>query len=246
MELTTDTIALLEQRLGYTFRDKALALQALTHRSYVGDFGTVEDAHSETLEFLGDAVIDLVVGALLMERFPDDEEGELTKKRAFLVNKNSLAKKAERLELGELVRLGKGEDLSKGRTKPSILADAFEAVFGAVFKDSGYDKVAELLEPLFSEINNIDGALFTHALFGDYKSALQEITQATHKALPTYRFVDTKGPEHHQVFCFEVLLNGEPLAQGSGHSKKLAQQAAAKKGLELLKARESQKTTPSH
>ncbi|MBU1239879.1 ribonuclease III [Myxococcota bacterium] len=231
-----DLVAELERRLGYTFRRKELAVQALTHRSWVGDFGTDQDKHSETLEFLGDAVIDLVVGAILMDLMPVAGEGELTKTRAFLVNKESLARRASRLGLSDLVRLGHGEDLSGGREKSSILSDAFEAVFGAVFTDSGFDKCFDLLKPYFEDVP--DKMPSESAPLGDYKSALQEITQGLFKRLPQYRFEEASGPEHNQVFVFSVLIEGKVIATGSGKSKKLAQQAAAREAISHLHGKE--------
>ncbi len=229
-----DLVAELERRLGYTFRRKELGVQALTHRSWVGDFGSEGDTHSETLEFLGDAVIDLVVGALLMKRMAGAGEGELTKHRAFLVRRESLAQRARTLGLQELLRLGRGEELSGGREKDSILADAFEAVFGAVFEDSGFERCVSLLEPFFADTTERP----SQGSLGDYKSALQEYTQGAMRTLPAYRLREVSGPEHDQVFVFEVLVSGRVIAEGSGRSKKLAQQEAARAALALLTSKE--------
>ena len=233
-----ELVAELERCMTYTFRDKSLGVQALTHRSWVGDFGKPGDKHSETLEFLGDAVIDLAVGTMLMVHFPEATEGELTKKRAFLVNKNSLAARAEGVGLGPLIRMGRGEQLSGGETKPSILSDAFEAVFGAIFLDSGYDHCATLLAPLFEDCARIDETYSSSELLGDYKSALQEVTQAVFKMLPTYKLKEVSGPEHIQEFVFEVFVGERFLASGQGRSKKSAQQSAAREGLRLLRQKQ--------
>jgi ribonuclease III len=231
-----ELVSLLEQSLGYTFKNKDLALHALTHRSWIGDFGKPGNEHSETLEFLGDAVIDLAIATLLMKKYPQWTEGELTKNRAFLVNQKHLSEKGMQINLGELLRIGRGEEHSNGRVKPSILSDAFEAVFGAVYSDSGFNKTLELLTDLFQEIGEFDSSISSSIMMGDFKSILQEMTQATYKSLPEYRFIGVKGPEHNQQFLFEVTVNEEFVAEGSGKTKKSAQQEAARLAIELIES----------
>jgi ribonuclease-3 len=216
----------LQTELGYTFKDPALLLRALTHVSH--DRQKSEE-HNEVLEFLGDAVLDLAVSDLLMRRNPDKPEGVLSKMRAALVNAVVLAEKANHLGLGPLLRIGKGEELSGGRAKASILAGAFEALLGGIYRDGGYEAAQHVVERYF-------GADVTAEKLGqhDYKTRLQEISQMLFHAPPVYRVVSESGPDHEKYFITEITVGGEILGTGEGRSKKQAEQQAAKKALHEL------------
>jgi ribonuclease III len=218
---------LLQKGLGYSFKDPALLLRCLTHVSYDRK---ESEAHNEVLEFLGDAVLDLAVSDLLMQRNPDKSEGDLSRMRAALVNSAVLAEKAALLELGAFLRIGKGEERSGGRTKPSILAGAFEALLGGVYRDGGYQAARAVVERYFA-------ADVTTKTLGqhDYKTRLQEISQMLFRAPPVYRVVSETGPDHEKVFITEIAVGGKVLGKGEGRSKKQSEQHAARKALEALK-----------
>jgi len=216
----------LQDELGYRFKNPALLLRALTHVSYGR---RASDGHNEVLEFLGDAVLDLAVSDLLIRQNPDKSEGSLSKMRAALVNSAVLAEKAEKLELGPLLRRGKGEERSGGRHKASILAGAFEALLGAVYEDGGYPAARAVVERYFAE-DAAGKKLGQH----DYKTRLQEISQMLFRAPPSYRIVAETGPDHEKLFVAEMTLGGKVLGRGEGKSKKQAEQEAAKKALQEL------------
>ena len=219
----------LQEELGYQFADSSLLLRALTHVSHERDDGA---DHNEVLEFLGDAVLDLAVSDLLMRRFPARSEGDLSKMRAALVNTSALAEKAAQLDLGALLCLGKGEERSGGRTKPSILAGAFEAVLGAVYQDGGFEAARRLVERYF--IGDVKEKRLGQQ---DYKTRLQEISQMLFHAPPAYRIVSESGPDHDKHFVTEIAVGGKVLGTGEGKTKKQAEQQAAKKALgELQKS----------
>ncbi len=216
----------LEKELGYSFSDSALLLRCVTHVSYGRDRG---ESHNETLEFLGDAVLDLAVSDLLMRRFPEKSEGDLSRMRASLVNSTTLAEKAEKLNLGKLLRMAKGEERSGGRTKESILAGAFEAILGGIYWDGGYEAARRVVENDFaSDVKEKNLGL------QDYKTRLQEISQMLFRAPPAYRLVAESGPDHEKRFVTEINVGGKILGRGEGKSKKQAEQEAAKKALEEL------------
>ncbi len=212
-------------------KNQILYLQALTHRSFLGDHPDWPYGDNERLEFLGDAVLSAIISHLLFDRFgPEFREGELTKMRAWLVNEERLAKVAERLGLAELILLGEGEKRTQGHKKFSILAGALEALFAAIYLDQGYQKLFKLIKKIF-------GRLLPHApkgLVSDYKTVLQEYTQGLFKKAPTYEVVKETGPEHAKTFWVVVKLEEEQLAKGKGHSKKAAEQDAARKALKIL------------
>jgi ribonuclease-3 len=214
--------ALIEARLGYRFASPDRLARALTHRSVYSDQG-----NNETLEFLGDAVIDLAVAQLLMQHFPAAQEGELSKLRAGLVNTGVLAAKARTVGLGAWLQLGKGEERSGGRDKESILAAAYEAVIGAMFLDGGYESVREVLAREFADALATD----TLAGAGDFKTRLQELTQRRFRVSPAYRLVDEQGPDHAKRFVVELSIDGRVMGRGAGLSKKAAEQAAAMEAL---------------
>lgn len=218
-------LAELQGKLGYEFSDRDLLLRCLTHVSY-GRRGE----HNERLEFLGDAVLNLAMSELLMRRFPEKNEGDLSKMRAALVNAEVLAEKAARLKLGPALRLGRGEERSGGREKKSILAGAFEALLGGIYWESGYSAAYRVIESHFgSDINEKKLGAY------DYKTRLQEISQMIFHEPPTYRLVDESGPDHAKRFVTEIVLGGSVLGRGEGRSKKESEQEAASKALEALR-----------
>lgn len=219
-----------EQKLGYRFTDLRLLQRALVHSSYAFEQSQGGKDY-EKLEFLGDAVLDLVVGHMLFHRYRELREGELTRLRSSLVNEQHLAKMARDLELGDYLALGKGEDASHGRQKPSILSCAFEAVIGAVFEDGDYQTVATLVEQLFMPV--IDGKK-EELLIADAKSRLQEILQEKHNEAPTYRIENEEGPSHQKVFTISVCFQDQPLGTGVAGSKKEAEQRAAAAAIATL------------
>jgi len=226
-EPSPEDIQAITERLGHRFDDERLLRQALVHRSYRNEFPQ-EPRHNERLEFLGDAVLDVIVAEVLMQRLPDSAEGELTRQRASVVNEHSLAETAVRLDLGSALLLGRGEELNNGRNRSSILADAVEAVVGAIYLDAGYgaarDAALEWLAPL------LDRAI-SGAAPGDHKTALQERLQALGLGSPRYQVVAEGGPDHEKVFEVQITAGDEVLARGSGRSKKEAEKEAARRAL---------------
>lgn len=222
----TDLQALI-RRLGYGFHDPALLERALVHRSYVNEHTDTRE-HNERLEFLGDAVLDLIVAEALMERLPGSAEGELTRRRAALVNEGSLADLAGELGLGPFLCLGRGEELNNGRGRPSILADAVEALVGAIYLDGGYGAArAAALGWLAERLDEV----VTGRSPADPKTALQERLQARGEGSPAYRVVTATGPDHDPLFEVEVVVDGRVLGRGAGRSKKDAEKDAARRCL---------------
>lgn len=221
----SEAIAKLQERLGYQFRDKELLVEALTHKSYR------KQRNNERLEFLGDAVLDLIVGEYLYEKFPKVDEGELSKLRASLVNEKGFEKLALKLKLGEVLYISLAEENNNGRQKSSLLSNAFEALMGAIYLETGLEWVrgfvVELLEDSYEKIN-------MESVFRDYKTSLQEFTQAHFGSTPEYNLVRSFGPDHKKEFEIEVLVETRKLSCAKGRSKKEAQQKAAKKALKIL------------
>ncbi len=216
----------LQKSLGYQFRDEKLITEALTHRSYTKEF------NNERLEFLGDAVLDLIVGEYLYNLFPKAEEGMLSKLRAALVNEDAFYKLAKRLNLGKYLFLSPAEENNGGRDKPSILSSAFEAIIGAIYLEAGFDKAKEIaLNLIKQEYSNIN----PQELLKDYKTTLQEITQAHFGVVPEYKLLSAKGPDHQKEFEIGVYINGKEYAKAKGRSKKAAQQEGARLTIEKLK-----------
>lgn len=220
----------LEKKIQYTFHDKNLLIEALSHSSYVNEQLETNIRNNECLEFLGDAVLSLVIGDLLMRRFPDMKEGDLSRMRARLVNESQLAKIARALNLGSYIRLGKGEIQSNGMEKKSILADAYEALVAAVYMDNGFDTAFRVVENSFATLLD---SIKTPVVLDDYKSQLQEIVQVTQQAMPSYRIIEESGPDHDKAFRVEVEV-GDIRKEGVGKSKKTAEQNAASKALKTL------------
>ncbi|HEX2121833.1 MAG TPA: ribonuclease III [Thermoanaerobaculia bacterium] len=223
-----------EQRIGYVFGSRDLLRRALTHKSYSHEARAGGVRHNETFEFLGDSVLGFVIGDLLFQHFPDLDEGALSKMKAYLVSAPSLAEKARRYEMGEVILLGVGEEKTGGRKKDSLLANLFEAVIAAIYLDGGIGPARQLIERSFSDdIAAIDRQ---DLLFHDYKTALQELAQGRGLQLPDYNVVAEVGPDHDKRFIVEVKL-GSLTARGEGSSKKEAQQQAAKQALGDFTAR---------
>ncbi len=218
----------LQGRIGYSFRRPELLALALVHRSARARAGE----NNEQLEFLGDAVLDLAMSDLLMSRFPRADEGELSKRRAALVNAKVLAEKATGIGLGDDLHLGKGEEKSGGRTKPSILAAVYEAIVAAVYLDAGFEAARELVESHFEkELRTETGDSPV-----DHKSRLQEIAQRLFRQTPSYTLVDASGPDHDRAFVAEIRIGGQLYGRGQGKSKKQAQQQAALQALTDIEA----------
>jgi ribonuclease-3 len=216
----------LEEILDYKFKDKKLIIEALTHKSYKQPYD------NERLEFLGDAVLDLVVGEYLYKKFPKSAEGNLSKIRASLVNEMGFDKLARYIKLGDFIYLSTAEENNGGREKSSLLSNAFEAVMGAIYLESGLDTVKDIAIKLI-EKNHKDISL--NSLFKDYKTALQELTQARYGVTPEYKVVSSRGPDHQKEFEISLSIQGKEYARAIGKSKKIAQQEAAKKAIEELK-----------
>jgi len=217
----------LAQRLGYRFKNLGLLEQALRHSSYAHE-NPGSGPSNEQLEFLGDAVLALAVSTLLLDRFPLSSEGDLSRARAALVNARQLATLARHLDLGTYLLLGRGEERQAGREKPSLLADALEAVLAAVYLDGGLQAAALLTEGWFSPL------LQSTLPWQDFKTSLQELTQARYKVSPSYHLMAESGPGHARHFQVEVRLQDVPLARGEGRSKKRAEQVAAHRALDIL------------
>jgi len=221
----------LERRLGYPFNDIGLLDRALTHRSYLNEAASAEQVSNEVLEFLGDAVLNLTVSHLLLQKFPEAREGTLSMRRAQLVKQSSLAFLFKELRLEEHLLLGKGELSNGGMKKSSILANAYEALIGAIFMDSGYYQVLQIIEHHFEPYLQTKTP---SVLFDDFKSLLQIRAQQSFGVSPQYRGLKESGPDHDKQFQASAIINGEVKGTGWGKSKKLAEQEAAKNALEEI------------
>ena len=217
----------LEKRLTYTFKNKQLIIEALTHKSHKKPY------NNERLEFLGDAVLDLIVGEYLFTKFPKSDEGILSKIRASLVNESGFTLLARKLELGSYIYLSLAEENNNGRDKPSLLSNAFEAIIGAVYLEAGLEVAKNISIKLLEECHpKID----LKSLSKDYKTALQELTQATHGVTPDYEMLGSSGPDHKKEFEIAIVLDNKTIAKAKGKSKKEAQQKAAQIALKELKS----------
>jgi ribonuclease-3 len=221
----------LQVRLGYRFQDGDFLAQALTHRSHVHENLGENDRDNERLEFLGDAILNAVISHALMERFSDRSEGDLTRIRASIVNGRTLSSLARRLGLGRFVFLGRGEDLTGGREKTSILAACYEALVGAVYLDGGYEAVRRMVESHFLDTLLEAGQKVTGQ---DFKTLLQQETQRRYHAVPRYAMVRETGPDHEKIFQISVSIEGLTMGQGAGKTKKEAEQRAAHEALDRL------------
>ena len=221
----------LEERLGYSFRNRALLETALTHSSYANENRASGIVCNERLEFLGDSVLGVTVADFLYRRFPDMPEGRMTRLRAELVCEQSLHRVALELHLGDYLRLGKGEEHNGGRKRASILSDAVEAVIAAMYLDAGMETAAGFIHRcLLDDVRAIETPTFT-----DYKTSLQELVQRHSGQVLSYELVGEEGPDHAKTFRVQVCLNGDPIGRGIGRTKKEAEQAAAANALEALR-----------
>jgi len=223
----------LEALLGYCFEDMGLLDNALTHRSFVNENISLPCKDNERLEFLGDAVLELTVSDMLMKKFPDYAEGELSKLRASVVNEQPLAGLALRFRIGEFLLLGRGEEASGGRMKPSLLANAFESLVAAMYLDGGFDRAAAFTGTLFEPL--IEAGTAAAAVYRDYKTAAQEICQNLFQELPRYVIIEETGPDHDKRFETSLIIGEKIIATGTGKNKKEAEQQAAKMALEALR-----------
>jgi ribonuclease III len=220
----------LESTLSYCFKNRDLLIEALSHSSFVNEQPLKNLRDNERLEFLGDAVLNLVIGHVLMDRFPEINEGNLSRLRAQIVNESQLASIAREIELGAFIQLGKGENQTNGREKNSILANTLEALIAAVYLDGGFYAAFDFIVAQFETPLNIEAA---SSLNGDYKSRLQELVQVTSTHIPQYQIIEESGPDHDKTFHTRLCV-GAIQTEGVGKSKKLAEQDAARKGLALL------------
>ena len=220
----------LQQIMGVSFNDPFLLEQALRHGSYINELSKTPIASNETMEFLGDAVLGLVIAEKLYHDFPRFTEGEMTHVRAAIVRRDTLARLAQNLKLGDFLYLGKGEEASGGRSKPSNLASTLEAVIAAVFLDQGLPVARDFVLKLFDK--ELERTVSRGA--ADYKSQLQELIQARQQVTPTYHLVSATGPPHSRTFTVEARVDNKVLGSGMGTSKKLAEMEAARAALEQL------------
>ncbi|MGZ3721732.1 MAG: ribonuclease III [Bdellovibrionales bacterium] len=216
-------------RLGHAFNDPQLLQKALTHRSFYFENRGTSPGHFERLEFLGDAVLDLVLSETLMKAFPQVDEGTLSKWRASLVNEATLADVAREMEIGNYLFLGKSEDTQRANLRPRLLSSAYEAVLGALYLDAGLEKTRAFIDKQFS--SRLETLDMTNEFAADFKTRLQEKTQSRYRSVPEYRMVSSEGPEHAKNFTYEVYVNDQCLGLGSGQSRKAAEQEAARDAL---------------
>ena len=218
-----------EQRLAHRFKDRSLLITALTHSSCAYESGK-NTVCNERLEFLGDAILDFVVGEAIFRRFPGMDEGGMTEMRAAAVCEKALAEYAQQINLGQYILLGKGEEASHGERRPSILSDAFEAIIAAIYLDAGLECASNFVLPFIGKylVKSKDNSLH------DYKTTLQEIVQRSKGELLSYELVSEEGPSHDKTFTLSVLLNSNIIGTGTGKTKKEAAQNAAKEALELM------------
>jgi len=233
-EQILESLAPLQETLGYYFNDLNLLRQALTHRSFVNENLESGLNHNERLEFLGDAVLALTLSDLLLKKYPELPEGSLSRIRAGQVNERKLSNLALHLGLGTYLLMGKGEEMTGGREKPSILANTLEALLGAIYLDGGYIAASNFVDRLFESELKEDYDLTSR----DFKTLLQEFCQGKSKTVPVYRLSREEGPDHHKMFFVEVTIQDQVIAKGQGRTKKEAQQKAAEEALFVLKAQD--------
>ena len=226
-------LAVLQEILGVTFNNSSLLEQAVVHSSYINENPVFASSHNERLEFLGDAILGFIVAEKLYQDFPDISEGEMTKLRSALVRRDTLARVAKAVRLGDFLYLGKGEEASGGRGKTANLAGALEAVIAATFLDQGAATTGNLVLRLLGEEL---AKVVSQGVGVDYKSQLQELTQSRRQLTPTYRLVKAVGPDHDKRFIVEVMAGDMVLGKGAGKNKKLAETEAARSALERLLA----------
>ena len=226
-----NTVEVLENRIGYKYRNKQYAINALIHSSYSNEHHKFAAKNNERLEFLGDAILDFVLSLMLYNDKSQLSEGEMSKMRALIVCESSLYDCAKKIGLGELILLGRGEEANGGRTRPSILSDAMEAIIGSIYLDGGMDEAEGFIVNLLGDVYNkaVNGMLFM-----DYKTALQEELQKSGEVQIQYKIMEASGPDHSKTFKIAVYSNGKAIGSGIGKSKKDAEQMAAKAALEKI------------
>lgn len=227
----SEPLEVLQKKLGVRFKNQSLLQHALTHTSYIHENKLPTDQSNERLEFLGDAVLGICIAEMLIRAFPDEPEGALSKRRAALVNQKQVARLAEAIDLGPALRLGKGEEKTGGRTKSSLLGDAFEAMIGAMYLDQGLEVVQPFLQNLFKELIPVSKTVETSQ---DYKTRLQEFYQKEFKRSPRYVVVNESGPDHSKIFEVRIDFQGSSLGEGKGRSKREAEQDAARHAIVKL------------
>lgn len=220
-----------EKKIGYRFKDKSLLYNALSHTSYINEKKMAKHESNERLEFLGDAIVDMVVSEYLYRNYETELEGVLTKRRACVVCESSFARIAKELSLGEFLLLGKGEDATGGRTRSSVLADAFESVIAAMYLDSDIETVSKWIISMLED----DIKLAAKGMIQkDYKTLLQESVQKGDHGKVSYKIVSENGPDHAKTFCVDVFIDGKRIAGGAGTSKKDAEQSAASEAMKII------------
>lgn len=229
--MNTERFHNIEDIIGYTFHDLELLVTALTHKSYANERKINKVESYERLEFLGDAILEFVVSEYLYKNYPDYPEGKLTKLRASLVCEFTLSQISKELKFGHYVLLSRGEDLTGGRNRNSIMCDLFEAVLGAIYLDGGLDEAKKFVHRFL--LDDVE----THSLFYDARSTLQELAQKEEKTL-TYALLEEKGPDHNKSYISEVCINGEHVATGEGASRKASEQTAAYNALLQIKKKQ--------
>lgn len=225
------TLTELQEVIGFPFDDDSLLREALVHRSYLNENPSFPSADNQRLEFLGDALLDFVAGDYLYRRYPKMREGELTSLRAALVKEETLARFAQALGLGRYLYLGRGEEESGGRERPSLLADAFEALVGALYLDGGLKAAERFILPFLEPETE---QIVAQGELRDYKSLFQEEAQRRFQSTPLYRTIDERGPDHNKVFTVEVLIEEKLCGRGEGTTKQAAEQEAARQALEKI------------
>jgi ribonuclease III len=231
-ESALDRLKRLEELTGHRFARPELLLRAVTHRSWTNEQEDERLGHNESLEFLGDSVLGFLVASMIYRRFPDLTEGELSKIKSFLVSAANLLRLAERMGLGDFLRLSRGEDKTGGRRKKAILVDAYEAVIGALYLDGGPDVAGWYVEGQLAEF--VDALDVRQLTYGDFKSALQERLHGLGLPEAEYRVVGEIGPDHRKVFVIQIWIGDRQLSEGTGRTKKEAQQEAARLALDSL------------
>jgi len=228
----------LEKKLGFVFKNQALLKEAVTHRSYLNENPEWPFPHNERLEYLGDAVLELVVSDFLFKQYPDAAEGKLTSYRAALVNYQMMARVAKEFGLDDFILLSRGEAKDNGKAREVILADGSEALIGAIYLDQGYDRAAGFIaESVLPHLRQV----IEQGLYQDPKSLLQEIIQEDQKITPTYRVLEENGPEHQKNFTVGVYFNDKLIAEGPGTSKQEGERQAAEKAIEILGLKKKRK-----
>lgn len=221
----------IEEKIGVSFKNKDLLAQAFTHRSYLNENRGKGLVNNERLEFLGDAVLELIISSHLYRVYPEKSEGELTGIRAALVRTESLAEETRKLGIGQYLRMSKGEADSGGQDKEYLLANLYEATLGAIYLEAGYAKCLTFVKnTLFKKIHKV----IDEKLFIDPKTKVQELLQSRHKVTPTYEIIKEEGPDHDKSFTVAIKMNRKKIAQGEGHSKQKAEEDAAKNAIEMI------------